>query len=86
MSMKRLASCGLHAGSSTYFSTFLAQDRVVTGKVTDSKDGTPLSVHLFNQKAPRPELQLPQMVVFILLFRRVSNTLVISSAEFESRK
>ena len=32
-----------------------AQDRTVTGRVTDSKDGSPVSGHPFNPRAPKQE-------------------------------
>ncbi len=64
----------------------LAQDRVVTGKVTDSKDGSPVVGASVQPKGSTTGTSTAADGTFRLSVPTGNNTLVISSAEFESQE
>ena len=64
----------------------LAQDRVVTGKVTDSKDGSPVVGASVQPKGSTTGTSTTADGTFRLSVPTGNNTLVISSAEFESQE
>ena len=86
MSMKRL----LHVIFMPLFLflsfSLLAQDRVVTGKVTDSKDGTPVVGASVQPKGSATGTSTSTEGTFRLSVPAGVNTLVISSAEFEKQE
>jgi iron complex outermembrane receptor protein len=66
--------------------SLLAQDRVVTGKVTDSKDGTPVVGASVQPKGSTTGTSTSADGSFRLSVPAGNNTLVISSAEFEKQE
>jgi iron complex outermembrane receptor protein len=86
MSMKRL----LHVIFVPVFLfisiSLLAQDRVVTGKVTDSKDGSPVVGASVQPKGSRTGTSTGADGSFRVSMPQGSNTLVVSSAEFERQE
>src|SRR5688572_8634457 len=86
MSMKRL----LHAIFTPVFLflciSLLAQDRVVTGKVTDSKDDTPVGGASVQPKGSITGTSTSAEGTFRLSVPSGTNTLVVSSAEFVTQE
>ncbi|MGZ5219140.1 MAG: SusC/RagA family TonB-linked outer membrane protein [Chitinophagaceae bacterium] len=66
--------------------SLLAQDRVVTGKVTDSKDGTPVVGASVQPKGSTTGTSTSAEGTFRLSVPSGINTLVITSAEFEKQE
>jgi iron complex outermembrane receptor protein len=64
----------------------LAQERVVTGKVTDSKDGSPVVGASVQPKGSRTGTSTGADGTFRLTVPSGNNTLVITSAEFEKQE
>ena len=64
----------------------LAQDRVVTGKVTDSKDGTPVAGASVQPKGSKTGTSTTADGSFRISVPAGIKTLVISSAEFEGQE
>lgn len=64
----------------------LAQDRVVTGKVTDSKDGSPVVGASVQPKGARTGVSTSSDGTFRVTVPAGINTLVVSSAEFTSQE
>ena len=62
--------------------TLLAQDRVVTGKVTDSKDGTPVVGASVQPRGERTGTSTAADGSFSISVPAGTNTLVVTSAEF----
>lgn len=86
MSMKRLLQV-IFTPVFLFFSlSLLAQDRVVTGKVTDSKDGTPVVGASVQPKGSATGTSTSSDGSFRLSVPSGINTLVVSSAEFEMRE
>ena len=86
MSMKRL----LHVIFTPVFLflslSLLAQDRIVTGKVTDSKDGTPVIGASVQPKGSATGTSTSSDGSFRISVPSGNNTLVVSSAEFETKE
>ena len=64
----------------------LAQEKVVTGKVTDSKDGSPVVGASVQPKGSRTGTSTGADGTFRIAVPAGINTLVISSAEFERQE
>ncbi len=86
MLIKRL----LHAIFMPVFLTLslslLAQDRVVTGRVTDSKDGSPIVAASVQPKGSKTGISTSADGSFRISVPQGVNALVVSSAEFESKE
>lgn len=87
MSMRRLRSVIFMPVFLLFFSTvLLAQDRVVTGKVTDSKDGNPVTGASVQPKGTTTGTSTGADGTFTLSVPTGVNTLVVSSAEYETKE
>ena len=86
MSMKRLLHAVFMPVLLLFSFTSLAQDRVVTGKVTDSKDGTPVVGASVQPKGSRTGTSTTADGSFRISVPSGIKTLVVSSAEFERQE
>lgn len=87
MSMRRLLSVIFMPVFLCFLSlNLLAQDRVVTGKVTDSKDGSPVVGASVQPKGTTTGTSTGADGGFTLNVPAGNNVLVISSAEFETQE
>ena len=86
MSMKRLLHAVFVPVLLFLSSSLLAQDRVVTGKVTDSKDSTPVIGASVQPKGAKTGTSTAADGTFRVSVPAGTNTLVISSAEFERQE
>lgn len=87
MSMRRLLSVIFMPVFLCFISiNLLAQDRVVTGKVTDSKDGSPVAGASVQPKGTTTGTSTAADGTFRLTVPSGNNVLVISSAEFEPQE
>jgi TonB-dependent starch-binding outer membrane protein SusC len=66
--------------------TVLAQDRVITGKVTDSKDGSPIAGASVQPKGSTTGTSTAADGTFRITVPSGATTLVISSAEYEQKE
>lgn len=86
MSMKRLLYVIFTPVFLLLTLSLLAQDRVVTGKVTDSKDGTPVVGASVQPKGSTTGTSTSSDGSFRISVPSGINTLVVSSAEFEMQE
>ena len=86
MSMKRLLHAVFMPVLLLISVSSLAQDRVVTGKVTDSKDGTPVVGASIQPKGSKTGTSTTADGSFSISVPAGVKTLVISSAEFERQE
>ncbi len=86
MSMKRLLHVILLPLFLLISLSLLAQDRVVTGKVTDSKDGSPVVGASVQPKGSKTGTSTGADGTFRIAVPSGINTLVVSSAEFEKQE
>ena len=86
MSMKRLLNVGFTLVCLCSSLTLLAQDRVVTGKVTDSKDQSPVVGASVQPKGSTTGTSTATDGTFRVSIPSGINVLIISSAEFESQE
>lgn len=85
MSMRRLCSVIFMPVFLLFFSTvLLAQDRVVTGKVTDLRDGSPVVGASVQPKGSNTGTSTSTDGTFSLTVPSGINTLIVSSAEYET--
>jgi len=86
MSMKRLLHAVFMPALLLISLSSLAQDRVVTGKVTDSKDGTPVAGASVQPKGSKTGTSTTADGSFRITVPAGIKTLVVSSAEFERQE
>ena len=86
MSMKRLLHAVFMPVLLLISLSSLAQDRVVTGKVTDSKDGTPVVGASVQPKGSKTGTSTTADGSFRITVPAGIKTLVVSSAEFERQE
>jgi iron complex outermembrane receptor protein len=86
MSAKKLLSAFLFTVSLFVLQSAYAQDKTVTGKVTDSKDGTPVAGASVQAKGTRTGTSTKNDGTFSITIASSVTTIVISSIGYETQE